>query len=98
YPPVEVEVVENVSPVVALVSVRVASGTMAPVGSVTVPLIPPVTIVCADPAQARNKHSRTAITELIHSFFVMIKDSPLQEFNSLYHDHSLWPPLALAQI
>ena len=74
---VGVEVVTKFSPVEELVRVKVTSGTIPPVGSVMVPLNPPVTIVCAEAVQVRNKHSRIAIPVLPKNIFVMIKDPPL---------------------
>ena len=69
--------VAKFSPVEELVRVKVTSGTIAPVGSVKVPLNPRVTIVCAEAVQVRNKHTRIAIPVLPKNIFVMIKDPPL---------------------
>ena len=62
--PVEVDLVESMTPVASFVSVIVALGTIAPDESVTVPVMPPVSI-CAEIGFAANTMKHTMLVNSI---------------------------------
>jgi hypothetical protein len=64
--------------VVLLVSASVAPGTVDPVGSVMVPLNPPVTIVCAGSTKAKQSIAKQQKRAMINKFFLMNFLSPFR--------------------
>ena len=62
---------EYVSAVVLLVSVSVTPGKVAPVGSVMVPLNPPVTMVCASNRKGKQNIFKQQKRAMIEKFFLM---------------------------
>jgi hypothetical protein len=66
-----------VLPVARLTSDKAAPATVAPVGSVIVPLKPPVTMVCADNPAAKNRTTMQLIRTIFPTLFIIIFFLPL---------------------